>query len=74
MHQYDDVRKIQLKKNRYNTLWDTTTGIKIYWKYLDDLTKKLKSRYIATSCDENVSVAVAQMWESYYFTEESLTN
>ena len=60
------------KKNGHNNPWDTTTDINIYWKYLDDLTKKLEARDIATSSNEKVSVSVAQMRESNYFTEESL--
>ena len=59
-------------KNVHNTPWDTTSDINIYWKYLDNLTKKIEARDIATSGNEKFSVAVAQMWESDYFTEESL--
>ena len=47
--------------NRHNTLWDTTSDINIYWKYLDDLANKLKARDITTRGDEKVSVAVYQM-------------
>ena len=56
----------------YNTLWDTTRDIKIYWKYLDDLTKKLDIRDITTIDCGKVSVSFAQMWQYEYFTEESL--
>ena len=52
--------------------WDTTSDINIYWKYLDDLVKRFKARDIATSGNEKVIISVAQMWESNYFTEESL--
>ena len=61
MHQDDDVRQIQFQENGYNIPWDNTTDINIYWKYLDDITKKLDARDIVTSGDEKVSVAVAQM-------------
>ena len=40
------------KKNRHNTPWDTNSNINIYWNYLDDLTKKVKARDIATSGDQ----------------------
>ena len=66
------LEKANFKINRHNTPWDITSDINIYWKYLDNLSKKLEARYIATSRNERVSVAVAQMWESNYFTEESL--
>ena len=46
--------------------------MKIYGKYLDNLTKKLKTRDIATSGDEKISIAVAQIWDSNYFTEASM--
>ena len=72
MHKYDNVRKIQLKKNGHNKPWDTTSDINIYWKYLDNLTKKLEARDITTSGDEKVSVSIARMWEYDYFKEESL--
>ena len=72
MHTDDDVRQIQLKKNGHNMPWDTTSDINIYWKYLDDLVKRFKARDIATSGNEKVIISVAQMWESNYFTEESL--
>ena len=72
MHQDDDIRQSQFKKNRHNTPPDTTSDINIYLMYLDDLTKKLESRDIATSGNEKASVFIAQMWESDYFTEESL--
>ena len=68
----DNVRKIQLKKNGHNTPWYITPEMKIYGKYLDNLTKKIEAREIATSGGEKFSVVVAQMWESNYFTEESL--
>ena len=59
-------------KNGHNTPWNTTSDINIYWKYLDDLAKKLKARDIATSGNKKFSVSVAQIWESDYFIEESL--
>ena len=46
------------KKNGHNTPWDNPSGINIYWKYLDDLTKKHEARDIATSGDEKVIIAV----------------
>ena len=46
--------------------------MKIYGKYLDNLTKKLKTRDITTSGDEKISIAVAQIWDSNYFTEASM--
>ena len=52
--------------------WDTTSYINIDWKYLDNPTKKLEARDIKKSGNEKVSVAVAQIWEYNYFTEESL--
>ena len=54
--------KANFKKNWYNTLWDMTTDINIYWKYLDDLAMKIDARDIATSDDERVSTAIDQMW------------
>ena len=70
MHQYENVRQIQLKKTGHSTPWDITSYINICWDYLYDLTKKLEARDITTSGDENVRVDVDQMWESDYFTEE----
>ena len=61
--------KANFKKN---TPWNTASHKNIYWEYLDDLTKNLKARDIATSGNEEFSVFVAQMWDSDYFTEESL--
>ena len=52
--------------------WDTTSDINIYYKYLDDLAKKLKARDITTSGYETFSVAATQICEFDYFTEESL--
>ena len=46
------------KKNGHNTPWDIPSNINIYWKYLDNLAKKLKARDIATSGDEKVSIAI----------------
>ena len=64
--------KANFKKDGYNNPWYTTTDINIYCKYLDDLTKNIDARDISTSKNEKVSVAVAQIWESKYFTEESM--
>ena len=61
-----------ISKNGHNTPWDATSDINIYWKYLDELTKKLEDRDIATSGNEKVSISVTQIWESGYFIEESL--
>ena len=58
------LEKENFNWNGYNTPWDNTTDINIYWKYLDSLTKNIGARYIATSGDEKVIVAVAQIWES----------
>ena len=64
--------KANFKKDGYNTPWDTTTYINIYWKYLDDLTKKRYDRDIVTSDNKIVRVAVAQIWECNYKTGENL--
>ena len=72
MHKYDEVRQSQFKKNGHNTPWYATSDINRYWKYLDDIAKKLEARDITTSGNEKVSVTIAQMCESNYFTEESL--
>ena len=53
--------KDNFNKYGYSTLWDTTTYIDIYWKYLDDLAKKIDARDIATNdyqrfCRPNVGV------------------
>ena len=56
--------KANFNKYGYNTPWDTTTDINIYWNYLEELTKKLDARDIATSDDKKVGVDVSQMWES----------
>ena len=53
--------KANFKKDRDNTPWDTTTNINIYWNYLDNLTKKLDNRNIATSDNEKVSFDISQM-------------
>ena len=72
MHKDDKVRQSQFKKNEHNTPWYATSDINGYWKYLDDLAKNLEARDITTSGNEKFSVTIAQMWESNYFTEESL--
>ena len=51
VHNDDNVRQNQLEKNGHNTPWDTTSDINIYWKYLDDLTKNIEAKDIATSGD-----------------------
>ena len=56
------LEKANFKVNGHNTPWDTTSDINIYWKYLDELTTKIEARNIATSGNEKVNVAVAQMW------------
>ena len=66
------LEKSNLKKNWHNTQWNTTSDININWKYLDNLTKNLEARDILTIGDKKFSVAVAQIWESNYFTKESL--
>ena len=62
------LEKDTFKKDGYSTPWYTTTDVNIYWKYLDNLTKKLDTRDIATSDNEKFRVSVAQMWESNYLT------
>jgi hypothetical protein len=66
------VQKYEYKTNRYNTPWDPTTSITVYFMLLDCFQVSLGDRGIATSNEEKMMAAGAQMWQSEMFTEDQM--
>ena len=66
------LEKYNFKAEGYKAPWDTSKPIATYFKYLDEFYIKLTTRGIDTTLVEKATAAVAQMWNSGFFTEEKL--
>jgi len=66
------AQKHEYRTTGYNTPWDPTTSITIYFTQLDRFQVSLGDRGIATSEDEKTMAAGAQMWNSEMFTEDQM--
>ena len=66
------LEKYRFRTDGYKQAWDTTKPLTTYFKYLDEFHIKLTARAIETTENEKATAAVAQMWESEFFTEEKM--
>ncbi len=66
------AQKHEYRTIGYNTPWDPSTSITVYFTHLNCFQISLVDRGIATSKEEKVMAAGAQMWESEMFTEEQM--
>ena len=66
------AQKFEYKTHGYNTPWDPTTSITAYFTQLDRFQVSLGDRSIATSEQEKMMAAGAQMWQSEMFTEDQM--
>lgn len=64
--------KTAIRTKGYNSPWDPSTSIAVYFTHLNWFQISLVNRGIATRDDEKVMAAGAQMWESKMFTEEQM--
>jgi hypothetical protein len=64
------AQKYECKTNGYNTPWDPTMSITVYFTLLDCFQVLLGNRGIATSNKEKTTAAAVQMWQSKMFTED----
>jgi hypothetical protein len=66
----NDKRKHEYKTIGYNVPWDPISSITTYFTHLDRLQISLGNRGIATSKEEKMMAADAQMWQRKMFTED----
>ena len=66
------AQKHDYKNTGYNTLWDPTTSITMYFTGFNCFQTSLSDRSIATSNTEKTMVISAQMWNSKMFTEDQM--
>ena len=66
------AQKIEYKTTGYNNSWDPTTSITAYFTQLDCFQVSLGDRGIATSDQEKMMAAGAQMWQSEMFTKDQM--
>ena len=66
------TQKYDYKINGYNTPWDPRMSITVYFTLLDCFQVLLCNREIATSNEEKMMAAGAQMWQLEMFTEDQM--
>jgi len=66
------AQKFEYKTNGYNTPWDPTMSITVYYTQLDRFQVSLGDRDITTSEQEKTMAVGAQMWQSEMFTEDQM--
>jgi hypothetical protein len=66
------AQKYEYKTNWYNTPWDPTMSITVYFSLLDHFQVSLGDRGIRTSNKEKTMAAGAQMWQLEMFTEDQM--
>jgi hypothetical protein len=66
------AQKFEYKTNGYNNPWDPMMSITAYFTQLDRFQVSLGDRGIATSDQEKMTAAGAQMWQSKMFTEDQI--
>jgi hypothetical protein len=66
------AQKYEYKMNGYNTPWDPTTSITVYFTLLDCFQVSLSDCRIARSNDEKAMAVGVQMWQSEMFTEDQM--
>jgi hypothetical protein len=66
------AQKHEYRTMGYNNPWDPTTSITAYFTQLDHFQVSLGNRRIATSKEEKMMAAGAQMWNSEMFTEDQM--
>ena len=66
------TQKFEYKTNGYNNPWDPTTSITAYFTQLDHFQVSLGDCGIATSDQEKMMAAGAQMRQSKMFTEDQM--
>jgi hypothetical protein len=66
------VQKHKYKTSRYNAPWDPMSCITAYFMHFDHFQISLGDRGIATSSEEKMMAADAQMWQSKMFTEDQM--
>jgi hypothetical protein len=66
------TQKYEYKTNGYNTPWDPTMSITVYFSLLNCFQVLLGDCGIATSNEEKTMAAGAQMWQSETFTEDQM--
>ena len=66
------AQKFEYKTNGYNTPWDPTMSITVYFTQLDRFQVSLGDHGIATSDQEKTMAAGTQMWQSKMFTEDNM--
>jgi hypothetical protein len=64
------AQKHKYRTTGYSSPWDPTTSITAYFTQLDCFQVSLGDRGIATSKEEKMMAAEAQMWNSKMFTED----
>jgi hypothetical protein len=64
------AQKYKYKMNGYNTSWDPTMSITVYFSLLDCFQVLLGDCGIATSNKEKTMAVGAQMWQLVMFTED----
>ena len=68
------AQKHEYKTTRYNNPRDLTTSITAYFTQLDQFQVSLDDRGIATSEEEKMMAAGAQMWNSEMLTKDQILN
>jgi hypothetical protein len=66
------AQKYEYKTNWYNTLWDPTMSITVYFRLLDCFQVLLGNCGITTRDKEKTMAVGAQMWQSEMFTEDQM--
>ncbi len=66
------AQKYEYNTNGYNTPWDPTMSITVYFLLLDCFQVLLGDRRIMTSNEEKTMAAGVQMWQSEMFTEDQI--
>jgi hypothetical protein len=66
------AQKHEYKTNGYNTPWEPTMSITVYFSLLNRFQVSLSDRGIATSNEEKTMAAGAQMWQLERFTEDQM--
>jgi hypothetical protein len=66
------AQKFEYKTTGYNSPWDPTASITMYFMQLDCFQVSLGDRGIATSKQEKTIAAGTQMWQSEMFTEDQM--
>ncbi len=66
------AQKYEYKTNGYNTPWDPTTNITVYFTLINRLQVLLGDSRIATSDKKKMMAAGVQMWQSEMFTEDQM--